>query len=123
LEVAERERLSVDTIDHRMQSFVAWHGEVPAEARRLEDFEAREHVATWIRRNIGVGVIHSYAIGYQLEDRWWTLFFERIHAIALPGGEVWHVEAYDHSGKSWSGRFLFWPELSRWWRLLHPTSG
>jgi hypothetical protein len=36
----------VDSIDHRMHAFVQWRGEVPPEAKRLEDFEAREHTAT-----------------------------------------------------------------------------
>jgi hypothetical protein len=96
---------------------------VPAEARRLEDFEACEHAATWIRRNIGLGVVHSYVIGYELGDRWWTLFFDRIDAIAPDGAEVWRIEAYHHSGKSWSGRFFFWPEWSRWRHTLYQHLG
>ena len=36
----------MDSIDRRMQSFVHWRGEVPLEAKRLEDFEARGTVGT-----------------------------------------------------------------------------
>ena len=34
---------NMDPIDRRMQSFVKWFGEVPVEAKRMHDFEAREH--------------------------------------------------------------------------------
>jgi hypothetical protein len=106
----------VDTIDHRMQSFVEWRGEVPLIARRLEDFDARKHAATWIRHNIGKGVAGAYVIGYALEAMWWSYFFERVETCAPEGAEVWSVEAYNHEGKSWLDRFYHWPHISRWRR-------
>jgi hypothetical protein len=51
------EPVLVDSIDLRMQSFVEWRCEVPLNAKRLEDFDARKHAATWIRHNIGKGVV------------------------------------------------------------------
>lgn len=104
----------MDSIDERMHAFVAWHGEIPREAKRIEDYRAREHAVNWIRRNIGVGIVHSYVIGYELAERWWTLFAERIDTIAPDGAECWHIEAYNHNGKSWSSRFFYWPALTRW---------
>ncbi len=88
----------MDSIDHRMQSFVAWRGEVPSAAERLEDFDARKHAATWIRHNIGKGVAGVYVIGYALEVRWWSYFFERVDRCAPDGAEVWSIEAYNHEG-------------------------
>jgi hypothetical protein len=104
----------VDSIDQRMQSFVAWRGEVPSAAERLEDFDARKHAATWIRHNIGKGVAGAYVIGYALEARWWSYFFERVEACAPDGAEVWSIEAYNHEGKSWLDRFHYWPGVTRW---------
>jgi len=112
----------VGSIDHRMDSFVAWRGEVPSAAKRLEDFEARKHAATWIRHNIGKGVAGAYVIGYALEARWWSYFFERVETCAPIGAEVWNIEAYNHEGKSWFGRFYHWPEGARW-RRAQPLHG
>jgi hypothetical protein len=107
----------VYSVDYRMQSFIAWHGEVPPEAKRLEDFEARTHGAPWIRRLIGKGLACSYVVGYALGQRWWTLCFERKkrHDSVTPeGAEDWCIEAYDHTGNSWTGHYHFWPAEDRW---------
>jgi hypothetical protein len=113
----------MDTIDHRTQSFVAWHGEVPPEAKRVQDFEAREHAAMWIRRNIGKGVAGAHVIGYESGSSWWSLFFDRVDTFAPRGAEVWHVESYSHSGRSWSGRFYYWPAENRWRHVLYQRNG
>jgi hypothetical protein len=114
--------LSVDSIDRRMQSFVQWRGEVPPEAKRLEDFEARGHTAPWVRFNIGEGIVASYVVGFQHGDGWWTYFFERIEREDAPGGaERWRIEAYNSQGRSWTDDFLCWPLEHRWSRAL-PTS-
>jgi hypothetical protein len=112
----------VDTIDQRMQSFVEWRGEVPLAAKRLEDFDARQHAATWIRHNIGRGVAGAYVIGYALEARWWSYFFERVETCAPEGAEVWSIESYNHEGKSWLSRFYHWPDFSRWRHVPLPDT-
>ena len=104
----------MDSIDLRMRSFVEWRGEVPLVAKRLEDFDARKHAATWIRHSIGKGVAGAYVIGYAVEAKWWSYFFERIETCAPQGAEVWSVEAYNHEGNSWLGRFYYCPDFSRW---------
>ncbi|MDB6100617.1 MAG: hypothetical protein JWO52_616 [Gammaproteobacteria bacterium] len=108
------EPVFVDSIDQRMQFFVEWRGEVPLTAKRLEDFDARQHAATWIRHNIGRGVAGAYVTGYAVDARWWSYFFERIETCAPEGAEVWSIEAYNHEGKSWLGRFYYWPDSCRW---------
>ena len=115
----------VDSIDRRMQSFVAWYGEVPTEATRIEDFEARQDAASWIRRNIGVGIVHGYVIGYKLDNRWWTLFFEHTYGSYTPpeGAERWHIEAYDYNGKSWIGNYYYWPAENRWRHVSYERYG
>ena len=106
-----------------MQSFVRWHGQLPRDAKPIEDFQAREHAAAWIRRNVGDGVGGTYVIGYVLRDCWWTLFFDRVDAIAREGVEAWKVESYGHDGRSWSGRFYYWPDLVRWRHVFHDAGG
>jgi hypothetical protein len=116
----------VATIDHRMESFIAWHGEVPPEAKRLEDFEARAHAASWIRRLIGKGIACSYVIGCQLGERWWTFCFERSERAEYPipeGAERWCVEAYKHDGQSWSENYYYWPAGRRWRHVRHAEFG
>jgi hypothetical protein len=39
------ELLLVDMIEHRLELFIAWHGEVPPEARRLEEYEGHRCVS------------------------------------------------------------------------------
>jgi hypothetical protein len=113
------------SVDALMESFVKWHGEVPPEAIRIDDAEAREYAVSWIRRNIGIGIAHSYAVGFEVGDRWWTLFFERSdHYRPHPeGSQRWHVEAYDHNGKSWIGNYYFWPANNRWRHVFHESYG
>jgi hypothetical protein len=115
----------VDSIDRRMASFVDWHGQVPPEAKLLEDFEAREHAASWIRRNIGTGIVHSNVTGYQLGDCWWTLFSEHAESRYPPpvGAERWHIEAYDHNGQSWIGNYYYWPAENRWRHVFYQRYG
>jgi hypothetical protein len=110
--------MQVVTVDHRMQSLVAAFGNVPADARRLQDAEAQEHGATWIRRMLGKGIACHYVIAYQHGERWWSFCFEREPELSptTPDGEVWTVEAYDSDGKSWCGTFQFHSQLSLWER-------
>jgi hypothetical protein len=96
-----------------MRSFVAWHRQVPPAATRLEDFVARAHTAPWLRRTIGQGLAGSYVIGFELQHRWWTFFFER-EGSALVAPEPWWIQSYSHDGKSWQQRFLYWPVEDHW---------
>lgn len=102
------------SIDERMQSFVEWHGQIPREARRLEDYEARSHADTWLRHHLGRGIIQCYVIGFQLEQRWWTLFFDRTFRNTDDGSEHWWIEAYDYSGESWSRGYCYSPTERQW---------
>jgi hypothetical protein len=108
-----------------MHSFVTWHGGVPAEAQRLEDFEAREHAAIWVRRILGKGIVQGYAAGYQLGECWWTLIFERTSRYTPypEGAERWHLEAYDHNGRSWIGNYYYWPAQDRWRHVFFARAG
>jgi hypothetical protein len=105
-----------------MRSFVAWHGQVPTAAKRIEDHEAHRHGTAWLRRHIGGrGIVHSYVIGYVLGERWWTLFFQRASSTTIRGAEVWWIEAYDHSGASWSDTYSYFPDGR--WRLAPQREG
>ena len=96
-------------------------GEVPSDARRLADFEAHEHRATWVRRVLGKGIC-SYVTGYTLADRWWTYCFERVTPSALPlhrtpppdEVELWSIEAYDSSGSSWTETYHYDLLANQW---------
>ena len=107
------------TVDRRMESFVAAFGDVTAEARRLDDVEAHDHWATWIRRLIGKGIACQYVIAYQHRERWWTFCFERDcePELATEDDERWTVEAYDSTGQSWCHTFRFDPHYSDWARV------
>jgi hypothetical protein len=113
----------VDTVDQRMQAFVTWYGEVPLEAKRLEDFEARRHAHEWVRRTLGKGIAAMYVVGYQLNERWWTLFFDRIEGWAPEGAETWCIEAYNSAGKSWIEEYYYWPAERRWRHPLYVEKG
>jgi len=109
----------VDSIDRRMQSFVEWYGEVPPDAKRLEDFDAREHAATWLRHNVGKGVAGAYVIAFQRGAAWWSYFFERIDQPGAPeGAERWRIEAYHSHGRSWTDDFMRWVSEDRWARAV-----
>jgi hypothetical protein len=111
------------SIEHRMRSFVAWHGEVPADAARVEDSAARSHAVGWIRRNLGKGVAGSYVIGFEADDgQWWTLFFDRDISYVV-GWEVWVVEGYAFDGTSWTDSFVYMPDEDRWLYAAHPQPG
>ena len=83
------------------------------EARRGWWHAAKHKKANQIRHNIGKGVAGVYVIGYALEARWWSYFFERVDKCAPDGAEVWSIEAYNHEGKSWLDRFYYWPNVTR----------
>jgi hypothetical protein len=109
-----------------MESFIAWHGEVPPEAKRLREFEARDHGATWIRRLVGKGVACSYVIGYELGNQWWTFVFERADRTEyeIPeGAERWSVEAYKHDSSSWTKNYFYWPADGRWRHVQYREHG
>jgi len=111
------------SVDERMLTFVAWHGEIPQGAVRITDDNARDHVSRWIRHNLGRGIVHSYVIGYELRGSWWTLFFERIASPAPTPTERWWIEAYDHDGRGWGDEYLYWPGEQRWEHAKYLHSG
>lgn len=113
----------MDTVDQRMLSFVSWYGEIPSEAKRLEDFEARQHAAVWIRRTLGKGIAGTYVIGYQLADHWWTVFFDRTHDWAPEGAENWRIEGYNGTSESWVREYYYWPMERRWRHPLYAEKG
>jgi len=113
----------VHFVNERLLAFVAWHGEIPPEARRVEDYRAREHAVDWIRKNIGIGIVHTYVIGFELGAQWWTLFAERVDRAAPSGAECWHIEAYDDRGCTWSRQYFFWPADRRWRHVLYLHNG
>jgi hypothetical protein len=104
------------TIDARMESFADSCGVLPVEAHRLQDHEARDHGAQWIRRLLGKGIACDYVIGYARGQSWWTFCFDRRmrDEVAAHGAEIWRIEAYDSIGRGWSDTFRYWPELDRW---------
>ncbi len=99
-----------------MRSFVKWCGEVPGEARRIEEFEANQHAVTWIRRNVGLGIAYAYVIGFQADTRWWTLFFDRIDEAGAEDLELWKIESYSNAASSWVDYFRYRPSSGRWRR-------
>lgn len=111
----------VNTIDHRMESFIARFGEIPPEAQRLTDAEARQHGASWVQRVLGKGLACAYVSGYAVEDDWWTFCFERDRAPGPGRGnaEVWTVEGYDSRGGGWRERFHYWPDIDLWQRDIY----
>lgn len=73
------------------------------------------HAAHWVRRHIGWGVAQAYVIGFELDSRWWVLFFERVlEEDRNNGAEVWKVEFYGDAGSSWAGSFYYWVAQDRW---------
>ncbi|MBS0418014.1 MAG: hypothetical protein JSR66_09895 [Proteobacteria bacterium] len=64
--------------DRRFLSFIAWHGEVPHEAKQLAEPEARERATAWIRQQFVADFkLHGHILAYQLSERRWTVLFER----------------------------------------------
>jgi hypothetical protein len=99
-----------------MLSFVAWHGGIPKEARRVSDIEAMQHPVTWNRRHLAKGAACD-VIGFALYEHWWTLLFE--HIDTLPGGaEIWGVEAYSNGALNWTSGFIYDPREDRWRAVL-----
>jgi len=111
------------SIDERMLAFVAWHGGIPRDAVRIEDYDARSHASRWVRHNLGKGIVHSYVIGYARGDTWWTLFFERISTSEPKLPEPWWIEAYGNDGKGWRDTYLYWPEEKRWRHAMYLQDG
>jgi hypothetical protein len=113
------------TVEERMEEFVALFGDVPRAARKLEDYEAKQHQDVWIQRLVGEGIACHYVIGYQLEESWWTFCFDHREAVPEAGDdEFWVVEAYDSDGGSWCRGFLYNPVSMQWTRApaeLLPT--
>ncbi len=105
-----------------MRSFVKWYGEVPDEARRIEEFEANEHAAPWIRRNVGLGIAYAYVIGFQADTRWWTLFFDRIEEAGGEDLELWKIESYSNAAPSWVAQFRYRPRSGQWWQAQDSPS-
>jgi hypothetical protein len=105
------------TIEERMEEFVALFGDVPRDAHKLQDYEARHHQDTWVQRLVGEGIACHYVMGYQLDDIWWTFCFDhREGAPEASDDEFWVVEAYDSDGGSWCQGFLYSPASMRWTR-------
>jgi hypothetical protein len=103
------------TIEDRMEELVALCGDVPRDAHKLEDYEARHHQDIWVQRLIGEGITCHYVVGYQLDDRWWTFCFDRREeAWEAADDEFWVVEAYDSDGGSWCQGFLYSPVSMQW---------
>src|SRR4051812_39046877 len=113
------------TVEERMEEFVALFGDVPRDARKLEDYEAKQHQDIWVQRLIGEGIACHYVIGYQLSDSWWTFCFDRRDEVPNAGDdEFWVIEAYDSEGGSWCRGFLYSPASMQWMRApaeLLPT--
>jgi hypothetical protein len=102
------------SIDQRLEGFVAQYGEVPRTARKLEDYEARDHHNPWIQRLLGEGIVGQYVLVYQLGEKWWTFCFDRRDRTA-PSEETWTVEAYRSDGLSWQDTFLYKTALEQGW--------
>lgn len=111
------------SIAERMLAFVAWHGEIPSEAERLEDARARQHDAVWMRRLVG-GWSTSHVAGFALGDCWWVMLFDRRDESFTPdGAELWNVELYGSDARSWADTYLYWPAENRWRHVLFASLG
>jgi hypothetical protein len=109
------ERKALKSIDQRLEQFVAQFGDVPRAARKLEDYEARDHSNPWIQRLLGEGLACHYVLVYQLQDNWWTFCLDRRHRTE-GGDETWVVEAYSSDGLSWRNTFLYDQACDQWRR-------
>jgi hypothetical protein len=109
-----------------MEDFVAAFGDLPEAARKLQDYEARQHGVIWIQRLLGSGVVCDYVIGYQLGEEWWTFCFDRKELTIDGEEEMWVVERYDSGGSSSKGCFAYSCALGLWTRepsvIRAPTS-
>jgi hypothetical protein len=105
------------TIQQRMEDLVACFGGVPRGARKLEDYEARQHHDIWIQRMVGEGLACHYVVAYHLDHEWWTFCFDRRDESEHEGeDELWVVEGYDSSGRSWRDGFLYRAASGKWRR-------
>lgn len=64
--------LPVD-VEDKLLSFVRCHGEIPPDAHRITEDGAVRHSASWVRRNLGVGTVSAYVLGFESGDSWWTV--------------------------------------------------
>ncbi len=80
------------------------------------------HRAQWVRRNLGIGTVSAYVIGFESGDSWWTLFFDYVREVSAIGVEVWKIGCYDNAGRSWERRFWCWPN-GRWQQVLPRDAG
>jgi hypothetical protein len=113
-------------MEERMTSFVAWHGEVPPEATRLDDFQARKLAATGVRGLVPTPAGDGEAIGFALAERWWTVSFvhnEQCDYTTPPGAENWLVEGHDAFGGLWTSNYFYWPQQSRWRHIFYEFFG
>jgi hypothetical protein len=110
----------------RFQSFIAWQGEVPAEARPVPESEARERAVRW-RREVFAAEARQKAQGhlfaYELRERWWIVWFQRMHEDVTKDLEDWWIETYAHDGNDWASVYFYWPAEDRWRHFLHESRG
>jgi hypothetical protein len=107
------------SIEVRLHEFVAAFGDVPPQARRLEDHQAKLHRDLWVQRLVGEGIACHHVVCYHFEIHWWTFCFDHRDQPKSDGlddlQEHWIVEAYDSRGGSWRASFLY-DLTSGWWQ-------
>jgi len=112
------------SLEERFEDLIALFGDVPRAARRLEDYQARQHQDIWVQRLVGTGISCQYVIGYQLGNQWWTFCFDRRDEVPNGEDEHWVVEAYDSEGGSWCRGFRYSPISMTWSRAAaEPVAG
>ncbi len=111
--------------DRGFLSFIAWHGEVPREAKQLAKPEARERATAWIRQQYTEDFkLHGHVLAYQLGELWWTVLFERAEQGGAPkNAENWWIEAYAHNDHRWASNYFYWPTNDCWRHFLHEFRG
>jgi hypothetical protein len=115
----------VSSYHPRFQSFVAWYGEVPSDAKRLETAQALECATTWHpERFRNDRKLHGYLCAYQLGARWWTLLFERDYTNSAPSNaENWWIESYSQDGNASASNYFYWLAHDSWLHFLHEFRG
>ena len=112
-----------DSSDRRFLSFIAWHGEVPREATRLEEAEARERASKWVPQKSADFKAQGRLFVYELGARWWLVLFERAGGQDPPkDAENWFIESYAHDN-SWGSNYFYWPAEDRWRSCLYEFRG
>lgn len=105
---------NVKSIDQRLTDFVIQFGGIPPAARKLEDYQARDHSSPWIQRLLGEGVACHYVMVYQLGEEWWTFCFDRREYLERGEEECWIIEAYSFDGTSWRETALYDAAHGEW---------